>query len=144
MRACLAAIAIAACGTPPVPPDAADPLCFDPQGAVAPTFTNVQRVFTAQCTNTICHGNFEVSLLAPAYDRIVGKPAVDNPPTTDSCGGTLVAPGDPAGSYLYVKVSSDTPCAGTRMPRNEFAAGVLPDCERELIRQWIAAGAKND
>jgi hypothetical protein len=140
----LAAIALAACGTPPLTVDAGDPLCFDAQGALAPTFTNVQHVFDAQCTTSICHGQFQVSLIAPAYARIVNQPAVDNPPTLDGCGGTLVTPGDPGKSYLYTKLSSDAPCAGTRMPRTEFAAGVLADCQRELIRGWIAAGAQND
>lgn len=125
-------------------PDLAPPaICSDPvvpDGGVPATFTNVQRIFDAQCT--VCHGGGEVDLSAgQSYAAIVNQPA---PAGVDACGGTLVHPFDPAGSYLFIKVSSDTPCGGQRMPRGEFGSTPLPDCQIDVIRRWIAAGAPND
>ena len=59
----------------------------------------------------------------------------------ESCGGTLVVPGDPDASYLYQKLSSDHPCSGIRMPRGEFGSEPLADCVTALVRAWIVAGA---
>ena len=67
------------------------------------------------------------------------------PPTSDSCGGLLVQPGQPDASYLYIKVSSDTPCAGSRMPLTDIGTtSPLVPCEQVAIHDWIAAGAPND
>lgn len=136
---------IAACGKSPVMPDAPAGLCSDTAPA-APTFTNVQRLFSTTCTT--CHTTGVALDLAPAvsYGNLVNKPAVDYamPPTLDSCGGTLVVPGHPETSYLYIKLSSDAPCAGTRMPESDVGPLVLIPCEQALIHDWIAAGAPND
>lgn len=56
-------------------------------------------------------------------------------------GLSFVVPGDPDASYLLEKISQDTPAHGKRMPLKDDP---LSDDEIELIRQWIAAGAKND
>lgn len=123
---------------------ATPPICSDPvapDAGVPSTFANVQRIFDNQCT--VCHCcNGEVNLNAgQSYAALVNQLSPDS---VDACGGTLVAPGNPAGSYLYVKVSSDAPCAGQRMPRGEFGSVPLPDCQIDLIRRWIAAGAPNN
>ena len=52
-----------------------------------------------------------------------------------------VAPGDPDGSYLLAKVTPGAKIAWHPMPLNRPA---LSEAERQLIRDWIAAGAKND
>lgn len=143
LRSSLTLLVCAACQSAPAQPDAADALCFDMQGLRAPTFANVQQILTAECIT--CHSaSLAPDLSAPAYANLVGKSAADDPPFLDSCGGTLVVSGDPARSYLYVKVSSDVPCAGSRMPRGEFVAGRLADCQVDLIQRWILAGAPND
>jgi hypothetical protein len=140
----LVAILCAGCGAAAgTPPDAGDALCVDPAGVLAPTFTNVQHILTARCGT--CHGSaLPPDVGAPAYAHLVGRSAVDVPPVLDSCGGAFVTGGDLAHSYLYVKLSSDTPCAGSRMPLGEFAPVPLPTCELELIQYWITAGAAND
>ena len=71
---------------------------------------------------------------APAYAKIV------NVPTHDFDGGVLIVPGAPDQSYLYVKVSSDRPPLGPRMP----PLSLLDDARLALIRAWIAQGAQND
>lgn len=139
-------LVLAACGKNPVTPDAPSGLCSDTR-PLAPTFTNVQLLFSSICTT--CHTDMvELDLRAPAsYGNLVGKPAVNYamPPTMDSCGGTLVVPGHPETSYLYIKVSSDTPCAGSRMPLTDIGTtSPLIACEQTAIHDWIAAGAAND
>lgn len=118
------------------------PVCTDPvapDGGVAATLANVQRIFDEQCATCHFAGSGLVDLEAGrSWAALVGQPPPD---PTELCGGTLVRPGDPANSYLYVKVSSDTPCYGQRMPRGEFGSVPLPDCRIDLIRRWILDGA---
>jgi len=114
---------------------------------LAPTFANMQRLFTMTCTT--CHTTGVELILTPgvSYGNIVGvtAPNYADPVTDESCGGVLVVPGDPATSYLYQKISTDMPCAGVRMPRTDIGTSlVLPACEQLLVHDWIAAGAPND
>lgn len=67
-----------------------------------------------------------------------GEPACPRP---DACGGILVAPGDPTGSYLYQKLSSATPSYGAQMPLGEFFSNPLPACVIAMVNRWIAEGA---
>jgi hypothetical protein len=53
---------------------------------------------------------------------------------------TRVVMNDAAMSYLYEKVSKETPLGGTRMP----VGPPLLDCEIQAISDWIEAGAPND
>jgi hypothetical protein len=126
--------------------DVLDPLCeqYPVDGGAAISFDVIQKVFTEHCTS--CHSSEVDAAVAGAADldlsaghawmNLVGQPA----PAAESCGGTLVVPGDPAGSYLYQKLTSDRPCSGERMPRGD-AALPLPDCVLSLVRAWIVEGA---
>ena len=140
----LAIVFAAGCGRQPAIPDASTAFCSDQPPA--PTFTNVQRLFSTVCVT--CHtSGVPLDLDAPAYDRIVGKPAPDytDPPAMDSCGGMLVVPDDPTTSYLYVKLTSSMPCAGVQMPRTDIGTSApLATCATTMIHDWIAAGAAND
>lgn len=144
VRQLVASVVIVGCGTQPVKPDASNAFCTDQPPA--PTFTNVQRLFDVECV--ICHTTgVPLDLAAGAYAQLVGQPAPDyvNPPTMDSCGGTLVVPGDPASSYLMVKLTSPAPCAGSEMPVTDIGASApLAPCATTMIHDWIAAGAPND
>ena len=125
------------------------PFCTDPvpsDGGLAPTFTNVQTLFDRKCLFAChCCGN-EVALSAgQAWGNLVNM----LPPSTATsgdirCGGTLVKPNEPAHSYLYQKLTMTLPCFGAQMPLGEFGAVMLPDCEIDLVRRWILAGAPND
>jgi hypothetical protein len=105
--------------------------------STSPSFAIVQQIFVANCVD--CHALGSDLDLSPAvaWGDLVDKAA----PATESCGGTLVVPGDPAGSYLYEKLSNDHPCSGLRMPRTEFGSAALPECLIALVRQWILTGA---
>jgi hypothetical protein len=137
-------VALVACGKQVTRPDAQTEFCTD-QMPRAPTFANVQALFSTICVT--CHtAGATLDLAPPAYDRLVNMPALDytQPPVMDSCGGMLVTPGDPAASYLFVKISSDSPCAGERMPATDIGTSEpLPACAQNLIHDWIAAGAPN-
>lgn len=143
MRIVLLAAALVACGKQATTPDAQTAFCTDQ--TPAPTFANVQSLFVSFCVT--CHtSGVPLNLEAPAYSRLVNMPAVDytDPAVMDSCGGTLVVPGNAAASYLFVKISSDTPCAGVRMPRTDIGTSAdLPMCAQNLIHDWIEAGAPN-
>jgi hypothetical protein len=60
----------------------------------------------------------------------------------ESCGGTLVVPGDSATSYLVRKLVDSAPCEGSQMPTGE---AILPQplqpAELDAVMAWIAAGA---
>lgn len=52
-----------------------------------------------------------------------------------------VVPGDPARSYLMIKMEGGAGMVGDRMPR---LAPPRPKAELDLIRAWITRGAPND
>jgi mono/diheme cytochrome c family protein len=103
-------------------------------------FGQVQQFFDRHCV--ACHPSVNPSLdLRPgrSYRDIVGVPAVEAP------GLVRVVAGDPEASFLYQKVQGvpglgDIPGIGTRMPP---MAPRLPESEIRILRDWIAAGAKN-
>ena len=97
----------------------------------------------AQCN--FCHGlppneksNGSLSVGADkesAYQSLVGKTAAG----LRCAGKQLVVPGKPDESLLLSKVTSP-PC-GDHMP---LGGSPLTDDQVEMIRTWIAAGAKDD
>lgn len=143
--ALVSAIGLLACGdddggggtTPPPPPagDSATPPSGDP------TFTSVYTgIIQPGCS---CHlapagaGGLVMSDQATAYTNLVGAASSGG----GMCpGATRVAPGDPAGSVLYRKVSGENLC-GARMPRG---MSPLSSAQIDLIQRWIMAGANND
>jgi hypothetical protein len=75
-----------------------------------------------------------------------------------ACGGTgfrRVAPGDPANSMLYIKVSATTQMCGVQMPADDslaykttgepsFSGSALSPTLQQLIYSWIKEGAQNN
>lgn len=98
------------------------------------------KIFARSCTFSSCHGTITpregLSLAAgAAYDQLVDQPAKQVPAKP------RVKPGDPAGSYLYEKLTSVRPASGVRMPQGQPA---LEAAALTAIRAWIAAGAPRD
>jgi hypothetical protein len=151
MRRAILTLLVGGCGKMPQaePPDLAvpPPLCDDAtigtDAAVPPTFANMQHLFDAHCTTCHCGQDVYLHLCnGAAYGELVRRPtSMDDQTVDESCGGVLVVPGDAGVSYLYQKVSMSMPCAGDQMPRGEFGSIPIPDCEQDLVRRWIAAGA---
>jgi hypothetical protein len=106
--------------------------------ASAPTFTNVQAIFTRSCAlSSSCHSGSSpqnnLSLEAGKAYAIVGKDST-------LAGQKLVAAGNPEGSLIYMSLLAPVQTV-ERMPQ---ASPALPAAEIALIKQWIADGAKND
>lgn len=98
----------------------------------------------AQCNQ--CHnnpandvGNGKLNMgadQATAYAALVGKTSASS-----KCGGKpMVVPGDPEGSLFYEKMTAIPPCGG-HMP---LGGDPLTAEQLDMVRSWIAGGAKND
>lgn len=111
----------------------------DPPDPTA-TFTRVQaEVFTPSCATLACHdplGQQSQMILTAgrAYAGTVGVNSVQMPQLR------RIAPGDPANSYLYRKITG-AGITGDRMPLNQPP---LSDARTRLVRDWIRRGAPND
>ena len=118
-------------------------ICNDNQigdGGIPPSFENVQRIFDSKCIGCHCC-DAALSLASDvAYKNLVNQPV----PMSESCGGTLVVPGNPAASYIFQKLTTAAPCSGKQMPLDEFGSSPLPACMPDLVRRWIASGALNN
>ena len=113
------------------------------------TFTDVYAMLYPTTTNArcnFCHGlpandrsNGNLSMgndKAAAYAALVGKAAAGS-----ACKDRmLVVAGQPENSLMLMKLS-ENPACGSRMP---LGGNLLTDPQREMVRSWIAAGAKDD
>jgi len=70
-----------------------------------------------------------------AYDDLVGVYSLQRSNLL------LVEPGAPDRSYLIIKMKGGSEMAGRIMPRGRAAR---PQCEIDVVRQWIANGAERD
>jgi Carboxypeptidase regulatory-like domain len=100
------------------------------------TYAQVQAVFDQNCTS--CHPAVNPSLdLTPvnSYASLINQRALEDP------NYLRVVVGDPARSFLYLKVAGFGPQArvGGRMP---LRRPPLPAAQVAIIRQWILQGAR--
>lgn len=134
-----AASAIAACGNDDgsnVPADAGVAVCPDP------TFSSIYSNVLNNARCTACHfaatpnfGNLGFGAgKDAAYTALQG--ASFNPKAGQAM---LVVAGQPANSFLYVKVTDPNSPDGL-MP----LGGMLTACETQAIQTWIMNGAAND
>ena len=102
------------------------------------TLSDVQnQVFTASCTS--CHSGSSPSQglnlsAGAAYGNTV------NVPSTEVVSLDLVEPGDADNSYLMQKLEG-TAQSGATMPNG---SPMLSTTLRQLVRDWIDAGAANN
>ena len=73
-------------------------------------------------------------LQGKGFERLVGVKSQEVPEML------LAKAGDPAGSYLWLKVTH-TATQGKGMPRTLFGAKKLPQAELDVIQNWIIQGA---
>jgi hypothetical protein len=119
------------------------------QAAPAATFSAVYAMMFPMDTNARCNachanpandvGNGKLQMgmdKATAYKALVGVASASSRCMNKS----LVAPGQPDSSLFYLKLTATPPC-GVRMPNggNAFTSDQL-----EMVRSWIAAGARDD
>jgi hypothetical protein len=118
-------------------------------GAPAATFTQVYamlfpRSSSGQCemchglpAHDVVNGNLETGMSQDtAYAALVGKTST----STRCMSRPLVVAGKPDESLLYLKLSPTPPC-GVRMPNGGSG---LSAAQIEMVRSWIAAGAKKE
>ena len=100
------------------------------------TLAQVSGVFSVSCALSGCHSGGEptadLSLEGDFAARIVGVASGQRPDLK------LVDPGNPDDSYLLIKVRGDDEIVSQQMPPGK----VLPAEQVEIIRAWIASGAK--
>lgn len=125
-------IALLACGT-----DSTTDMIFDPPDEPPPvTFSFVQdNIFNPSCALSGCHADATLPNLSAglAYGNLVNKES--------RAGIDLIEPGDPAKSYLFIKITNGEGIQGSRMPRGGPA---LSEDLIAAVREWIERGAPND
>ncbi len=122
----LTTIAAAACAGPPV------------SGSAHPTYErDVEPVIVKRCAGCHSADKPKAKLIlekGAGYRNLVEKPSTEVPTVL------RVKPGDPAGSYMWRKLTH-TASEGKGMPRTLFGSKKLKAKELALIRQWIEGGA---
>jgi mono/diheme cytochrome c family protein len=99
---------------------------------------DVQPIFDKACVE--CHGAKKAKAKLNLDAAVALKSLVDVP--SEQVPGTVrVKPGDPEQSYLWLKLDHRSK-EGDGMPKGMFGAKKLPQAELDLIKAWIAGGAK--
>jgi len=119
----------------PVAPDPRAAICSTVEAGTNVAYDAIQSIFDKNCVT--CHGGAGDLVLQDgvSWGDIVNRTAME------TCGGTLVVPGNPGESYLYQKLTNASPCSGSQMPRGEFFVNPLPACVIDIIEAWISDGA---
>lgn len=108
--------------------------------APGPTLLAVQaQIFTPRCAQSGCHVGagapfgLDLGSASSSSANLIGVSSAERP------GVARIAPGDPANSYLYWKVTDNPNIGGDPMP----LSGVpLNGGELDLIASWIDGGAR--
>lgn len=128
------------CQSPPPDDPAGDVGTFDVGGV---SFSkDIQPLLTMCCVD--CHspgGEAEIQGIPQDLREGNAYAAIVNQSSAQDEAWTLVVPSNPESSLLYLKVSSDEPPVGVRMPNDRDP---LPDDQIDLIRRWISEGAENN
>jgi hypothetical protein len=99
---------------------------------------DVQPIFEANCIFAGCHGASAPQLEQDLSSAQKTLASVVNVRSVEVDTLMRVKPGDSANSYLFQKISQDSPQVGTRMPQG-FPP--LSDTQIQLIQRWIDGGA---
>lgn len=104
-----------------------------------PTFAPVVRLFATTCAGTSCHSNGPGGQFPPLVDEPAS--AWIDEKSHASPNASLVVPGHPEQSFLYLKLTgAQGPSGGALMP----LGAAMPIAQADLVRAWIAAGAPSD
>jgi hypothetical protein len=126
----LTALGILACSAPP------DTYLSD-LGSTS-TSASVEQLFATRCALSGCHGDTGTPAEGLVLAASVALRNTVNVPATQDSTRKLIAPGQPALSYLFCKVdNSCSKIVGSHMP----PGGPLSATELDLLRTWIGNGA---
>lgn len=113
-----------------------EPKTEAPKGCLEPTLAALrEQILLPRCATAGCHDaetareGLDLSIPLDALTARLAAAATQSP-----SGMPLITPGQPGRSYLWLKVSVETPLIGVRMPKREAA---LEDCELEALRAFI-------
>lgn len=140
LRALLASAMLLGCGEGA--PANTDASVLD---AGPPTWESVQAIVARSCAFSSCHGGTRAF---PMLSADLAYATLTTAMSMQVTSMRLVAPGDPAQSWLMHKLdgtmSSQPTCAGMNSPCGVSmpqSSERLPAHERELVRAWIRMGA---
>jgi hypothetical protein len=121
---------------------------------------DVMVVFNNNCGAAACHGStssaenpsglFLGSETAKGADSAQVYAALVNKKGNELASMSFITPGNPSQSYLMHKMDGDqcqfdAECGGSCLAEMPNGLGhVLPSTTRDIVRRWIAQGAKND
>jgi len=133
--------------------DYSPPPSFDPQNPQVSFSKDVMPIFTQSCAFTSCHGSSTGSangVFLGGTDPTRVYQAIVDVRSSELPTMSYVKAGEPRESFLLRKMDGSQ-CAlssectgndcGQSMPRNDET---LPIEKRDVVRRWIAQGAKND
>ncbi len=114
-----------------------------PAGRTVSFADDIQPIFNTRCTSCHRSGSPTNTILGirmvltddRSNESIVGQTSSQRPDLT------LVTPGDPDASLLWLKVSSNSPPVGATMP---LFGQRLSSEELALLRDWIMQGAPDN
>ena len=103
-----------------------------------------QRIFAPNCAFSSCHSVFGAAgalVLAPgrSFAQLVSHSCAQDAARAE--GLLRVVPGDPAHSFLLMKLHTIDPKYGDRMPQNALP---LDDSDLSSIEEWIREGAQDN
>lgn len=104
------------------------------------TFDDVYaKVLSTSCASGYCHGSVAGGWSVKA-DKDATHAELVGPSSSQCSGLKRVEPGDPEKSALFLKLRGGFSgvCKGNKMP----TGGSVDAAQLELVRSWIAAGAK--
>lgn len=114
--------------------------CVSDQPSNVSFSNDIQPIFDQNCT--VCHVNGGIAGFtglflgaATSFDLLVNQASSQNSALT------RVVPGDSASSLLFLKINSDRPPVGSRMP---LGRAPLRNDLISLIQTWIDQGAENN
>ncbi len=99
---------------------------------------DIEPIFVAACGD--CHGD-ENPKKGLDLSQGHGLSNLLDRPSQEVKEMPLLKAGDPAGSYLWLKLTH-TSTEGRGMPRTIFSSKNLPRAQLDLIERWIKEGAK--
>ncbi|MDF2694168.1 MAG: hypothetical protein K0S65_2551 [Labilithrix sp.] len=133
--------------------DYSPPASFDAQNPTVTFAKDVMPIFSQSCAFASCHGSTTGTtngVFLGGTDPARVHQAIVDVRSSKLPTMSYVKPGDPRESFLLRKMDAsqcplDAQCTGAdcgeAMPRN---GSELPVETRDIVRRWIAQGAKND
>jgi len=111
-----------------------DSVCFE---------RDIQPIFTANCALSGCHAGTSPQQGQNLSDGLAYQSIV-NVPANERAGLMRVLPSQPDSSYLVHKVQGTQASVGGSGGQMPLGGTPLSQSQIDLIRAWIAAGAKNN